>query len=126
MNDPTHPILDQPWRWEIDSFTWHSKQHFSPCALDVRFVRDGVYRTLRFIEPTDVTIQFSDGSPIQCGDLIILDIRGRQLAGLEVQVTEFGASSTPLRLYAKTVQAIEPEQQLTNKPMDRSGGSAAS
>lgn len=109
MNDPTHPILDQPWRWEIDSFAWHSKQHISPCALDVRFVRDGVYRTLRFIEPSDVTIQFSGGSSIQCGDLIILDIRGRQLSGLGVQVTESGASGTPLRLYAKTVQEIGSE-----------------
>jgi hypothetical protein len=39
--------------------------------------------------------------------MAILDISRRQLDGLTVQVTEFGASGTPLRLYARSVQEID-------------------
>ncbi len=107
MNDPDHPILDQPWRWEIDEFTWHAERGTVQAALDVRFVRDGQHLTLRFIEPQDVTIEFGGSYPIQCGEMAILDISGRQLDGLTVQVTEFGASGTPLRLYARSVQKLD-------------------
>jgi hypothetical protein len=39
--------------------------------------------------------------------MAILDISRRQLDGLTVQVTEFGASGTPLHLYARAVQEID-------------------
>lgn len=107
MNDPDHPILDQPWRWEIEELVWHSEHGATQAALDVRLVRDGHRRTLRFIEPQDVTIQFAGTHPIQCGEMAILDISRRQLDGLTVQVTEFGASGTPLRLYARSVQEVD-------------------
>jgi hypothetical protein len=107
MKDPDHPILDQPWRWEIDEFAWMSEQAPLPAALDVRFIRDGQRRTLRFIEPQEVTIQFGGKHPIQCGDMAILDISQRQLDGLSVQVTAFGASGTPFRLYARSVREID-------------------
>lgn len=104
MTDPAHPILNQPWCWEIETFTWHFGHDSVQAALDVRFVRDGQRRTLRFIDPQDVTIAFGGNHPIQCGDMAILDISRRQLDGLTVQVTEFGASGTPLKLYARSVQ----------------------
>ena len=107
MNDPDHPILDRPWRWEIEEFTWRSEHDSMQAALDVRFARDGHRRTLRFIEPQDVTIQFGGKPPIQCGEMAILDVSQRQLDGLTVQVTEFGASGTPLQLYARSVQEID-------------------
>ncbi|MFN9246556.1 MAG: hypothetical protein ACK6DS_05710 [Planctomycetota bacterium] len=107
MSDPDHPILAQPWRWEIEGLAWHSEHDSMQASLDVRFVRDGQRRTLRFIEPQDVTIQFGGKHPIQCGEMAILDISRRQLDGLTVQVTEFGASGTPLHLYARAVQEID-------------------
>lgn len=107
MEDPAHSILDQPWRWDIEEFAWTSEHGSLPAALEVRFVRDGQRRTLRFIEPRDVTIQFGGKYPIQCGEMAILDISRRQLDGLTVQVTEFGASGTPLQLYARSVQDID-------------------
>jgi hypothetical protein len=113
MNDPDHPILDQPWRWEIESFSWHSEHGSVQAALDVRFVRDGQRCTLRFIAPQDVVILVGGKHTIQCGEMSILDISRRQLDGLTVQVTEFGASGTPLRLYARSVQEIKP---LTEPP----------
>jgi hypothetical protein len=107
MHDPDHPILDQPWRWEIEEFAWRSEHDSMQAALDVRFIRDGQRRTLRFIEPQDVAIQFGGKHPIQCGEMAILDISRRRLDGLTIQVTEFGASGSPLRLYARSVQEIE-------------------
>jgi hypothetical protein len=107
MNDPDHPILDQPWRWEIIQFDWHSMDASSPSWLDVTFIRDGVRRTLRFIDPQDVTIKVGGWYPIQCGEMAILDVSRRQLDGLGVQVTEFGASGSPLRLYARSVLEVE-------------------
>lgn len=109
MNDPFHPILDRPWLWEIDRFAWHKLQGSSQCALDVRFVRDGLHRTLRFIEPQEVLIQFSGTYPIECGEMAILDIRQRQLDGLSIQVADTGASGTPLKLYARSVHEVDAQ-----------------
>jgi hypothetical protein len=47
--------------------------------------------------------------PMQCGEMVILDIRGRQLDGLDVQVTEGDASGSPLRLYARSVTEVRCE-----------------
>jgi hypothetical protein len=107
MNETHHLILDQPWRWEIEGFAWHSEHDSVQAALDVRFVREGQRRTLRFVEPQDVTIQFGGHYPIQCGEMAIFDISRRQLDGLTVQVAEFGGSGTPLQLYARSVQEID-------------------
>ncbi len=107
MSAPDHSILREPWRWEIEEFAWHCGHDSVQAALDVRFVRDGQRRTLRFIEPQDVTIEFSGRYPIQCGEMAILDISHRQLDGLTVQVTAFGASGTPVKLYARSVHEID-------------------
>lgn len=107
MNCPDHPILDQPWRWEIEGFVWHWQKDSMQAMLDVRFVREGQRRTVRFIEPQEVTIQFTGSYPIQCGEMVIRDISQRQLEGMMVQVSAFGASGTPIQLYAKAVQLVE-------------------
>lgn len=57
MTDPDDPILNQPWRWEIETFTWQFGHDSVQAALDVGFVRDGQRRTLRFIEPQDVSLR---------------------------------------------------------------------
>lgn len=106
MESPDHPILDQPWEWQIEEFSWHTDQIAKLTVLDVRFVRNGQHRILRFTDPRDVTIQFDGGYPIQCGEMAIRDISRRQLEGLSVCVTESGASGAPLRLYARSVHEI--------------------
>jgi hypothetical protein len=103
MTDPDHPILEKPWTCEIAQFEWSAGSDDVPSVLDVTFVRDGSSRRLRFIDPQDVTLEFSGRFPIQCGEMAILDVRDRQLDGLGVQVAEYGASGTPLRLYARAV-----------------------
>lgn len=107
MNDPDHSVLHQPWRWAIEGFVWHAEKGLPPSVLDVWFVREDERCVLRFIEPQDVVIRIDGIHPAPCGDMAILDISQRQLDGLHVQVTEFGASGTPLRLYARSVERID-------------------
>jgi hypothetical protein len=106
MNALPHPILDRPWSWEISRVEWLAEDEDASSYLDVTFTRDGHSRKLRFIEPQNVTLEFDGQHSIQCGEMVILDIRDRQLDGLTVQVTEGGASGSPLRLYARAVTEI--------------------
>jgi hypothetical protein len=102
-----HPILDRPWDWEIARLEWVAANETNSSHLDVTFTREGELRKLRFAEPQNVSINFDDGhNSIQCGEMVILDVRDRQLDALNVQVTEGGASGSPLRFYAKSVTEI--------------------
>src|SRR5262249_45212977 len=102
-----HSILDRPWDWEIARLEWSAADETNASYLDVTFRRDGESRKLRFTEPQNVSLTFDDGhNSIHCGEMVVLDIRDRQLDGLNVQVTEGGASGSPLRLYAKSVTEI--------------------
>ena len=104
MNNPDDAILENPWSWEISRFEWNASEDGCATYLDVTFQRDGTTRILRFIAPQDVYIHIPGGRPIECGDMLIRDICDRQLDSLGIQVTEGGASGTPLSLYARTVQ----------------------
>ena len=105
--EPLHPILDQPWSWEITGLQWCASGQLAPSSfLDVTFLRDGTTRRLRFVDPQDLVLELSSPYPAHCGDMVILDIRGRQLDGLGVQATDAGADGTPLRLYARDVTDV--------------------
>jgi hypothetical protein len=106
MNDPHHSILERPWLWEIEYLEWIAGSEDTSAILNVTFIRNGARRTLCFVDPTDVRLNIGGRPPIQCGEMVILDIRGRQLSGLGVQVTEGGASGSPLHLYARMVKDL--------------------
>ena len=106
MNDPHHSILETPWLWEITHIEWVAGSEDSSSNLNVTFTLNGALRTLCFVDPTDVRLEIGGRPPIQCGEMVILDVRGRQLDGLGVQVTEGGASGSPLHLYARTVKDL--------------------
>ena len=111
MHDRQHPIIDRPWEWEIARFEWIAADQTTPSHLDVTFTRGIESRTLRFTEPTNVVLSFDDGhNPIECAEMVVLDVSDRQLDALNVQVTEGGASGTPLRLFAKSVAEVAPDQ----------------
>jgi len=106
MDDPNHPILESPWLWEINRIEWAAGTGETPSDLDVTFIRGAVSRARRFIDAQDVTVNIEGRLPVQFGEMVILDIRGRQLDGLRVQVTEGGASGSPLELYARRVEEV--------------------
>jgi hypothetical protein len=109
MDDPHHPILERPWLCEIGRLEWVAGRDDEPSSLDVTFTRGDVSCTLRFIDAQDVSVEIGGRLPMQCGEMVILDIRGRQLDGLDVQVTEGDASGSPLRLYARSVTEVRCE-----------------
>ena len=109
MDDPIyHPILAEPWTYEIVAFTWQSANEPDEAFLDVTLSRGAQIRRLRFVAPQDVHIEVYGGShAAQCLDMVIYDIRDRGLEGLNVLVTEGGASSSPLILHARDVNDLD-------------------
>jgi hypothetical protein len=104
--DPDHPILRDPWAWELREFTyrrdpadWHESH------IDIVFERGGVVRRLRFFAPQQVRI--SEGLPNTLG-MVILDVRGRQLDGLGVRVANYEQSpGGPEFWAARVVEVID-------------------
>jgi hypothetical protein len=104
--DPDHPILHEPWRWELLEFTYRrSLADWQESYIDLVFYRDGQKRRLRFFAPQD--IELSRGLPNSAG-LCILDVSGRQLDGLRVRVASFEQScGTPSFWAARVVEVTE-------------------
>jgi len=88
--DPDHPILPDPWRWELREFTFRRDQDdWRESYIDLVFERDRVPKRLRFFAPQQV--QISEGIPNAFG-MVILDVSGRQLDGLGVRIANFEQS----------------------------------
>jgi hypothetical protein len=84
---PDHPILPDPWRWDLLEFTYCcDRADWRESYIDMVFARDGEERRLRFFAPQD--LEMSRGLPKSSG-MCILDISGRQLEGLRVRVANF-------------------------------------
>ena len=104
--DPSHPILLEPWRWELLEFTYRRNPDDSrESYIDLVLTRDGEERRLRFFAPQDVAL--SRGLPNSSG-LCILDVSRRQLDGLQVRVASFEQSyGTPSFWAARVVEVVE-------------------
>ena len=104
--DPDHPILPDPFRWELVEFTYRRDSHDGrESYIDLVLARDGEVRRLRFFAPRDLEI--TRGLPTSSG-LCILDVRGRQLDGLGVRVTSFEACpGAPSFWAARVVELTE-------------------
>jgi len=114
--DPDHPILPDAWKHEIVSF--HSAGDGDERYVDValRHRETKVVTCLRFLGVRDVS--FSD-APMSHG-LEILDVRGRQLEGVAVQVSNFENAPDQVRLLARDVLKID-----RTEPYPRAGDSAS-
>jgi hypothetical protein len=104
--DPDHPILPEPWRWELLEFTYRcNPTDWRESYVDMVFARDGKERRLRFLAPQEVEV--SRGLPHSSG-LCILDVSGRQLDGLRVRVASLEQSyGTPSFWAAQVVEVTE-------------------
>ena len=78
---------------------------FEP-GFEFYFIQKGKVRIVKIINDREKTVDVLGPGDV-FGEMAILDISRRQLDGLTVQVTECGASGTPLHLYAKAVQEID-------------------
>jgi hypothetical protein len=106
--DPDHPILPDPFRWELLEFTYRRNPHdWRESYIDMVFTRDDEVRRLRFFAPQD--LEMSRGLPNSSG-LCILDVSSRQLDGLAVRVANFEQSyGAPWFWAARVVEAAEAD-----------------
>jgi hypothetical protein len=84
--DPDHPILPDPYRWELVEFTYRRADDWRESYIDLVLARAGVERRLRFFAPRDV--ELSRGLPNSSG-LYIQDVSGRQMEDVRVRVGSF-------------------------------------
>ena len=69
--DPDHPILSQPWKWELQEFTYRcDPEDWRASYIDLTLTRDGFIRRLQFIAPQDLELS---GVPNTSG-MCILDV----------------------------------------------------
>jgi hypothetical protein len=102
--DPDHPILPDPWRWELLEFTYRrDPDDWQQSYIDMVFARDGEVRRLRFFAPQN--LEMSRGLPSSVG-MCILDVNARQLEGLRVRVANFEESYGAPRFWAARVVEV--------------------
>jgi hypothetical protein len=106
-DDPDHPILTDPFRWELLEFTYRRDlDDWRESYIDMVFVRDAERRRLRFYAPQE--LEMSRGLPNSFG-LCILDVSGRQLEGLGVRVANLEQSyGAPSFWASRVVEVAEP------------------
>ena len=102
--DPDHPILPDPWRWELREFTYYCDPNsWRDSYIDLVFVRNGEKRRLWFIGPQDVEI--SRGA-LNSSGLCIVDVSHRQLDRLRVRVVSFEQSYGTPSFWASNVVEV--------------------
>jgi hypothetical protein len=106
--DPDHPIIDSPFEYEIIEFCYHNDPNESKNAyLDLTLRRGITVRRLRFLQPQDLEIE--KGFPRPTRGMCILDVRHRQLNGVNVRVADFEASWGKLTFWAREVLDLDRE-----------------
>lgn len=99
--DPDHPIIKSPWQYRITDIHYHIEHgNDEESFLDLSLQKDDIIRHLRFLRPQN--LQIGKGFPNHEG-LCILDISGRQLCGIGVEVADFENSSGSISFLAQEV-----------------------
>jgi len=102
VRDRDHPIVQHPWTYEIESFFYHRDRSDQKSSyIDLVLRKGSEVRRLRFVGPQDLRIE--SGFPEPTHGMCILDVSGRQLDGIGVQVSDFEAGGGGLRFYAREV-----------------------
>lgn len=106
--DPDHPIIDRPFNYQIVLFCYHNDPDNPRNAyLDLTLQRGTSVRRLRFLQPQDLEIE--KGFPKPTGGMCILDVRHRQLDGINVRVADFEASLGRVTFWAREVLDLDIE-----------------
>ena len=122
--DPDHPIVDCPWEFDIDLFSYHINPvdaHHSYIDLTLR--RERTVRRLRFLGPRH--LQIEKGFPTPTRGLCILDVRSRQLEGIGVRVADFESSLGAITFWAREVidlDALKPSYKRGDRVVMRKHG----
>ncbi len=83
---PDHPILPQPFRWELREFCYRRDHAAAASYIDLVLARDGVERRLQFFGLREV--ELSRGW-LNSSRLYIADVSGHGMEGVGVRVGSF-------------------------------------
>jgi hypothetical protein len=103
--EPHHPIIERPYEYAIADLRYHMGVDGSEPFLDLTPVHGETTRRLRFLSPQN--LQIEAGFPSPTGGMVILDIRGRQLDGLGVEVVDWEASKGTITFFAREVVDVD-------------------
>jgi hypothetical protein len=109
-DDPYHPILPDPYSWELVEFTYRrDPANWRQTYIDLLFTRNGAERRLRFFAPQEVELP--------CGTMgswcrvYVADASGRQLENMRVRVASFEPGwCVPSFWAAAVVEVTEPRK----------------
>jgi len=85
--EPQHPIISEPWTYELERIDWRSSRVIADSYIDLTFRRADERRRLRFLSPTQVKVD--EGFCGQCLGLAIHDIRSRGWDRVRIEVVNF-------------------------------------
>lgn len=105
-DDPDHPILDNPFSWELLELTYRRDQRVVwQSHIDMVLQREGETRRLRFYNPRE--IEWCPGGVPNSNGMCILDVSRRQMEGLGVRVTNFEQSRGAPTFWAERVVDLD-------------------
>jgi hypothetical protein len=102
--EPQHPILVEPWTYELERIDWRPSPAIAESFLDLTFRRGSERRRLRFLSPTQVKVD--QGFCGQSYGLAIHDIRRRGWDGVRIEVVNF-ESAPGITFYAADVVDLD-------------------
>jgi hypothetical protein len=100
LNDPNHPILERPWKFEMFTLQYWRPTAESEPFIDVT-LKDGIgFRNLRFSNPKDIEIH--KGFPSQTA-FCIFDVSNRGIVGFNVRVDNLISEDGAVRFWQREV-----------------------
>lgn len=102
--DPQHPIIESPHQYAILAYNYERNiEDWRDSHFDLTLRKGDVTRRLRFLSPTHIRI----GDVENNGGMVILDVRRRQLDGINVEVANFENAAGTIELYARDVTDLD-------------------
>ena len=103
--DPEHPILPGAWQYQVTGLNFDlDPDDGGESRLDLKLRRQTTTRVFRFWSPSDLEIE--RGGPQMTSGLVILDLSGRGLEDINVQVADFEASEGAVSFVARAVEEL--------------------
>lgn len=103
--DPHHPILQSAWEYEIIGINLDFvPDDAGEARLDLKLRKGNTIKMFRFWSPADLEIE--RGGPCMTHGLVILDLSGRGLENINVQVDDLEASRGSVRFVARAVEEV--------------------
>ena len=102
MNDPYHPILEQPGEYEVFTLQfWQWPNAESEPFIDITLKSAAGFRDLRFLSPKDLEIE--KGFPGKTRGFCIFDVSRKGIEGLNVRVDSISGDAGAVRFWAREV-----------------------